>query len=156
MNIAYYELYRMKADRYLLRQKLVAYARAQGIKAAVRAFGCSRKTVRRWLRRYRPGQPGSLAEQSRRPYHCPRQTPPAVEGVVVRLRRQSGFGAERLKMEFDIPCSIGAIKRVIRQHGLVRARKNKSQTKRCLRAVKARWRLFQQLVADTKYLQDIP
>ena len=42
------------------------------------------------------------------------------------------------------------------QHGLVRPRKKKHHTKRCLRLVKAQWRLFQQLVADTKYLQDIP
>jgi len=156
VNIPYYELYRMRVDRYVLRQKIVAQARQQGVKATARAFGCSRNTVRRWVRRYRPGQPSSLAERSRRPHRCPQQTSPAVTGLVVRLRRQTGFGAERLKMEFQIPCSVGAIKRIIRQHGLVRARKNKSQTKRCLRSVKAQWRLFQQLVADTKYLQDIP
>jgi len=156
VKIAYYELYCMKADRYVLRQKLLTHAREHGIKATVRAFGCSRKTVRKWLRRYQPGRPSTLAERSKRPHHCPRQTPHAVEGVVVRLRRQTGFGAERLKMEFHIPCSVGAIKRIVRQRGLVRARKNKSQTKRCLRSVKAQWRLFQQLVADTKYLQDIP
>ena len=37
-----------------------------------------------------------------------------------------------------------------------RPRKKKHHTKRSLRAIKAQWRLFQQLVADTKYLQDIP
>jgi transposase-like protein len=156
VNLAYYELYRMRADRYVLRQKIVAHARQQGVKATARAFGCSRNTVRTWVRRYRPGQPSSLAEHSKRPHHCPQQTSPAVTGLVVRLRRQTGFGAERLKMEFHIRCSVGAIKRIIRQHGLVRARKKKSQTKRCLRSVKAQWRLFRQLVADTKYLQDIP
>lgn len=156
MILPYYELYRMQADRYVLRQKLIAHAREHGVKAAARAFGCSRNTVRRWLRRYRPGQPSSLAERSKRPHHCAHQTPSSVEGVVVQLRRRTGFGAERLKMEFQIHCSVGAIKRIIRQHDLVRPRKKKSQTKRSLRLVKAQWRLFQQLVADTKYLQDIP
>jgi len=146
----------MKADRYLLRQKIVAYARERGLKATARAFGCSRNTVRTWWRRYRPGKPSSLAEHSKRPRHCPHQTASSVEGLVVQLRRRTGFGAERLKMEFQIPCSVGAIKRIIRQRGLVRPRKKKSQTKQSLRLVKARWRLFQQLVADTKYLQDIP
>lgn len=46
-----FELYRMKTDRYLLRQKLVAHARTHGIKATARAFGYSRNTVRKWLRR---------------------------------------------------------------------------------------------------------
>ena len=156
MILPYYELYRMKADRYLLRQKLVAYARQHGVKATARAFGCSRNTVRCWLRRYRPGQSSSLAERCKRPHHCPGQTPGSVEGLVVQLRRRTGFGAERLKMEFQIRCSVGAIKRIIRQHGLVRPRKKKHLTKRSLRLVKAQWRLFQQLVADTKYLQDLP
>jgi transposase len=152
----YFELYRMKADRYWLRQKLVAHARAHGIKATVRTFGCSRNTVRKWLRRYRPGTPRTLVAQSTRPRHCPHQVPASVEGVVVRLRRQTGFGAERLKIEFQIGCGVSAIRRILRTHGLVRPRKKKHHTKRSLRAVKAQWRLFQQLVADTKYLQDIP
>ncbi len=37
----------MKADRYVLRQKVVFLARKEGIKAAVREFGCSRNTVRK-------------------------------------------------------------------------------------------------------------
>lgn len=156
MAFPYFELYRMHADRYLLRQKLVAHARAHGVKATARTFGCSRNTVRKWLRRYQPGKPSSLAEQSKRPHRCPHQVPHHVEGLVVRLRHQTGFGAERLKVEFRIPCSVGAIQRILRTHALVRARKKKHHTKRCLRAVKAQWRLFQQLVADTKYLQDIP
>ncbi len=137
----------MKTDRYFLRQKLVTYARA---------FGCSRNTVRKWFRRYRPSTPHSLLSQSTHPHRCPHKVSHAVEGLVVRLRRQNGFGAERLKREFQIPCGVSAIRRILRSHGLVRLRKRKHQTKRCLRAVKAPWRLFELLVADTKYLQDIP
>jgi transposase len=146
----------MKTDHYWLRQKLLAYARQHGIKDTARCFGCSRNTVRKWLRRYRAGTPSSLLAHSRRPHHCPRQTPPSIEGLVVRLRRQTGFGAERLHVEFRLPCGVNAIRRILRVHGLVRARKKKHTTKRSLRSVKAQWRLFQQLLADTKYLQDIP
>ncbi len=98
----------------------------------------------------------SLAELPKRPHCSPHRTPASVEGLVVRLRRQTGFGAERLKREFQIPCSIGAIKRIVRQHQLTRPRKHKHKTKRSLRAVKQTWRLFQQLVIDTKHLYDIP
>lgn len=156
VHIAYFELYRMKTDHHWLRQKLIAHARQHGIKAAMRAFGCSRNTVRKWCRRYQPGRPSSLTERSKRPHHCPHQTIAAQEGVVVRLRRQTGFGAERLKHEFALRPSVGAIKRMLRQHGLVTPRPKKHTRKKQLRHLKKTWPLFGQLVADTKYLQDIP
>jgi len=146
----------MKTDRHWLHQKLVSHARTHGVKDAARVFGCSRNTVRKWLRRYQPGKPSSLAERSRRPHHCPHQTRSSLAGVVVRLRRQTGFGAERLKMEFALHCSVGAIHRLVRTHGLVQAQPKKHQRKKQLRQFKRTWPLFGQLVADTKYLQDIP
>lgn len=154
--LPYFTLYRMRPDRHFLHQKLVAFARAHGLKATAREFGCSRNTARKWLRRFVPGKPSALAERSRRPHHCPHQTPSSVEGVVVRLRKQTGFGAERLKQEFQINCSVGAIARILRQRQLTRPRKKKPHTKKQLRSVKRTWRLFQQLSTDTKYLQDIP
>ena len=156
VHSTYFELYRMRTDRHWLHQKLVCFARAKGLKAAAREFGCSRNTVRKWLRRYQPGKPSSLAEQSRRPTACPHQISSALEGQIVKLRQQTGFGAERLKQEFALPCSHNAIARIIRQRGLARPRKKKPATKKHLRSVKRHWRLFGQLSTDTKYLQDIP
>jgi transposase-like protein len=146
----------MRTDRHWLHQKLVAFARAHGLKAATREFGCSRNTVRKWLRRHRPGTPSSLAEHSRRPQHSPGRISPGLEGQIVKLRQQTGFGAERLQREFTLPCSHNAIARVLRQHQLVRPRKKKHATKKQLRSVKRHWKLFGQLSTDTKYLQDIP
>jgi len=108
------------------------------------------------LRRYRPGKPSSLQERSRRPYHCPHQISRGLEGQIVKLRSQTGFGAQRLQHEFALPCSHNAIARVVRQHRLIRPRKKKPSTKRQLRSVKRGWKLFSQLSTDTKYLQDIP
>src|SRR5215510_4064271 len=156
VHSTYFELYRMRTDRHFLHQKLVAFAARHGIKAAARAFACSRNTVRKWLRRHIPGKPSALAELSRRPNHCPHQTPSALEGLIVRLRRQTAFGAERLQQEFQLPVSHNAIARIIRRHGLTRPRKKKPATKKQLRQVKRHWKLFGQLSTDTKYLQDIP
>src|SRR5512147_2781552 len=97
VNSTYFELYRMRTDRHWLHQKLIAFARTHGLKAAVREFGCSRNTVRKWLRRYQPGKPSSLNELSRRPQRCPHQIAAGLEGQIVKLRQQTGFGAERLK-----------------------------------------------------------
>ncbi|WCJ58044.1 helix-turn-helix domain-containing protein [Fontisphaera persica] len=156
MHTTYFELYRMRTHRHWLRQKLVAFAKTHGIKAAVREFGCSRNTVRKWLRRHVPGKPSSLQEHSRRPRRSPRRIPSGLEGQIVKLRHQTGFGAERLQREFALPCSHNAIARVLRQHHLLRPRKKKPATKKLLRALKRNWPLFSQLSADTKYLQDIP
>jgi len=156
VHSTYFELYRMRTDRHWLHQKLVAFAANHGLKAAAREFACSRNTVRKWLRRHRPGKPSALAELSRRPKHCPHQTASGLEGVIIRLRRQTGFGAERLQHEFALPCSHNAIARIIRQHALTRPRKKKHVTKKHLRHVKRHWKLFGQLSTDTKYLQDIP
>jgi transposase len=156
MSLTYYEIYRMKGQRFILRQRLVAFARRQGIKAAMREFQCSRATVRKWLRRVQPGKPSTLQELSRRPHGCPHQTPAALERKVIQLKQTTGFGAERLKEEFDLPCSVGAIKRIAKQQGLVAPRKRKHKTKKDLRAVKKEWRLFQQLSIDSKHLYDIP
>jgi transposase-like protein len=146
----------MRTDRHWLHQKLTSFARAKGLKAAAREFGCSRNTVRKWLRRYQPSKPSSLAEQSRRPHRCPHQIASGLEGQIVKLRQQTGFGAERLKHEFALACSHNAIARVLRQHQLTRWRKKKHHTKKQLRSVKRHWKLFSQLSTDTKYLQDIP
>ena len=91
MHSRYFELYRMKADRHWLHQKLVAHARQHGIKAASREFGCDRNTVRKWLRRRQPGKPSSLQELSRRPKHCPHQTPAGLEGQIVKLSGLANF-----------------------------------------------------------------
>ena len=156
VHSTYFELYRMRTDRHWLHQKLVAFARTQGLKAAARQFGCSRNTVRKWLRRHQPGKPSSLQELSRRPQSCPHQIASGLEGQIIKLRRQTGFGAERLQREFALPCSHNAIARVLRQHQLVRPRKKKHVTKKQLRSIKRHWPLFGQLSADTKFLQDIP
>lgn len=156
MHSIYYEIYRMKGDRYKLRQWVVDHARRHGIKAAARKYGCSRNTVRKWLRRYKPGHPATLKGLSRAPHSCPHKTSPELEAKVLRLRQQTGYGAERLWRIFGLPCGQKAIERIIRQRGLVRPRKKKHETKRRLREVKKNWALFQQVCIDTKHLTDLP
>ncbi len=146
----------MRTDPHGLHQKLVASARANGIKAAAREFGCSQNTVRKLLRRYQHDKPSALVEHSRRPKLSPNQISRGLEGQIVQLRHQTGFGAEHRQREFRRPCSPNAIARVFRTHQRVRPRKKKPATKKQLRAVKRHWKLFGQLSVDTKYLQDIP
>lgn len=153
----YWVLVREMKDAYNHRLRLVSFARQHGLKAAARAFQTTRPTVRKWLRRYQQAGPSGLLARSRAPHHQPRQTPTEVEQQVVALRRQlPTFGARRLIREFDLPLSHRALERIWRAHGLIHKRRRKYQRKQDLAAIKATWRLFQQLSADTKDLKDIP
>ncbi len=57
--------------------------------------------------------------------------------------------------EFDLPSSVGAISRILKEKGLTRRKKKKYQKKNDLRAVKAKYKPFERLQMDVKYLTDI-
>ncbi|MDR2674841.1 MAG: helix-turn-helix domain-containing protein, partial [Opitutaceae bacterium] len=65
-------------DLFSLRHELVRYATAHGIRPAMRQFGCSRNTVRLWLRRWQAGDE-SFKNHSRRPHRQPARTPATIE-----------------------------------------------------------------------------
>ena len=152
----YYTMIRIKDHKYNLRLRLVVHARSHGIHAAARYFGCSRNTVRKWLRRYEQGGRSGLRELSRAPHRCPHKTSDKIEKKVLKARKRSGFGGERLVREFNLPCSAGAAKRILRQKKLTRKPRRKHQTKNDLRAVKAKLETFTYFQMDTKPLYDIP
>jgi len=87
------------------------------------AYGVSRKTGYKWLRRYAHSEGlGELEDRSRRPQRSPGQTPKAVEVRVVALRTQYGWGSRKLQRllgEEGTPISRGAIDRILRQRGLI-------------------------------------
>ncbi len=155
--VAYFTMTRSKDHTFDLRVHLVQHALHHGIRAAADTFQTSRNTVRKWLRRFQEhGLPG-LKEESRAPRSCPHQTSNHFEQQVLAQRaRTPGFGARRLKREFGLKPSVGAIARILRQHGLTRRKKRKHQTKRDLREVKARYAPLTYLQMDVKYLNDLP
>lgn len=156
VSIAYCDMIRSQNHKFDLRLRLVRHARTHGIRAAARAFGCARNTVRTWLRRFERGGPSTLVERSRAPKHCPHKTSPVEERRIVAARRKLPCaGPRRLKDLFGLDASQGAIARILRQGGLTRKRRTKRQKKNDLRAVKAHYKAFERLQADTKPLYDI-
>src|SRR5688572_6422539 len=64
---------------------------------ACRAFGISRKTGYKWLRREAAaGSVAVLGDRSRRPAHSPQRTSPAVTRRVGELRALFGWGGAKL------------------------------------------------------------
>jgi len=153
----YYTLMRESKDPRYLRLRLVQQARRLGVKPTARLFGCAANTVRKWRRRF-DGTLASLAEQSRAPHCRPRKLSPQAEAEILKAKRRLPvWGIARLKRDLQLPYSAKAIRRVLKQHDLLRRwRRKKHQTKRCLREVKKAWALWQQVDADTKDLQDLP
>jgi transposase len=144
-------------EKYGVRLAMVKYARTYGIRAAARHYGCSRNTVRTWLRRFQADDRDGLRDRSRRPHSCPHQTSNHQERRVLEIRqRVPCFGAKRLKTEFHLKPSIGAIGRILRQAGETKKPRTKTKKKNDLRAIKSQYRGFERVQADTKPLYDIP
>src|SRR5688572_26183894 len=149
----YYAMIHARDHKYSTRLNLVLHARSHGIHAAARVFGCSRNTVRLWLRRFEQGGRGALQERSRAPRTCPHKTSRAQEKKILAARAMLPCaGPRRLKDLFGLRASQGAIARILRVHGLTRRRRKKRQRKNDLRAIKAAYRPFERLQADTKPL----
>ena len=155
--VEYYTMIRSKNTAFDLRKRMVRSALEIGVKPTARAFGTTPKTVRKWRDRHAKEGPAGLHDRSRRPHTCPHKTSAAdEEAVLAQRRRTPGFGAERLKREFDLSPSVGAISRILRQRGLTRKPKKKHETKRDLREIKKKYKAFSRFKMDVKYLNDIP
>lgn len=82
----------------LLRQSLchrVVHAGLSVVDAA-REAGVSRKTLYKYLKRYKANPLDSLADLSRRPHRSRRRVDDALEERVIQLRDQYGWGARKL------------------------------------------------------------
>ena len=144
-------------NNFGLRRELVIYAQAHGIRAAGRRFGCSRNTVRLWLRRFLQGGNDGLQDHSRCPRRQPRRCSEAAARAAIAARQRAPcFGARRLVEYFELPIGKGAVHRVLRDAGLLRPRPKKHRRKADLRRIKAEHPALRRWQMDTKFLNDIP
>jgi transposase InsO family protein len=88
-----------------------------------REFGISRPTGYLWRRRYeQSGTLTQIGERSRRPHHSPTRTGPRPERRVLALRKQTGWGAKKLRVllaEEEIALPVRTIHRILERNGLV-------------------------------------
>jgi transposase InsO family protein len=70
------------------------------VSEVARDWGISRRTMHRWLLRYEGDGLEGLNNRSHRPAHSPHQTSPAVEAMVLEMRRAHAYwGARRIAFE---------------------------------------------------------
>lgn len=155
--IRYYNMIRQSKNPKYLRYEMVRYAKEYGVKRAARMFNTTPKTVRKWLRRWEPGSMRGLEDLSRAPKNPKRYITEKQRQQVITLKKMlPSFGAKRIKDNFGLTISDKAIRRIWHEEGLLRKKRKKHKTKQNLRALKAEWKLFEQISIDTKDLDDIP
>ena len=66
-----------------------------GIAETARRWHTSRNLVRKWVQRYHRDGAAGLEDRSRRPHHCPTQTPAEIEANVVQAKERTGYGRKR-------------------------------------------------------------
>ena len=148
---------RGKEYSFEFKQDVVFAAQDIGIKPTARKFKVSRNTVRSWLRRFQNNGKRALSDRRKGPKFIPNKMPQDVEDKILSIRKLIPcFGPLRIKYHFNIPYSLNAIQRVIRQHGLTRKRKKVREKRRDMRAVKAKRKSMTHMQMDVKYLTDIP
>lgn len=79
-------------------------------------FGRSRKTLHKWLGRYRENGVEGLAEHSRRPHSSPSRLSPRVVRDILRLRQREGLGPWHIAQRLDL--SPSSVYRTLCRHGL--------------------------------------
>jgi transposase-like protein len=156
--LRYYQLVREKSKmNFNLRYQLVKEGQENGISEASRKFGTTRKTVRKWVRRYEEKGFAGLEEESRAPKTIPHKMKAEDEARVeeVRLQLKCKWGARKLKDRFKLNGGLSAIHRVIKQKGLMKPKRKKHRKRKDLSALKKKLGLCKRNQVDTKDLSDI-
>ena len=79
---------------------LAVIADGRTVSEVAKDWEVHRQTLHRWLARYEGEGLEGLGNRSHRPAHCPHQTPPAVEALVLEMRRAHPYwGARRIAFE---------------------------------------------------------
>ena len=149
-----YDFRRKMAETYLLKKK-------RGERTSFRRigieFGVNKKTVEKWVNRYKKKCLTEMKDKSRSPKRIHNKMSKEEEKRIVKLREETGFGAKRLKREFNLKRSHGAIERVLREYKLINKNKYKKHNKKKnLRAIKEKLKVFEKIQVDIKYINDIP
>ena len=88
----------MTEQRY--KAVLAVIAGGRTVSEVASEWGVCRQTMHRWLARYEGDGLEGLGNRSSRPGRCPHQTPPAVEAMVLEMRRAHAYwGARRIAFE---------------------------------------------------------
>jgi len=140
------ELYKIKQEvkeRELAKMRYQwfrEYKQCRNVKAVCRKFGIHRSRFYYWKKRMDLSSSGKgygyakslrLAAYSRRPYTNPKSYPEEVNGLIIKIRKRTGRGAEHiwfmLRDKYGFYVSVTGVYKVLKREGLIRKRKGKKK-----------------------------
>ena len=152
----YYQLIKDMSNKFNYRLRMVEYALKNDISEAAREYRTTRKTVRKWVNRYKEYGLEGLKDMKKTPKNIPHKLKEVDEKRVIELReRHSSWGAIRLKDRYKLEGGYSAIHRVIRQNGLIKPKRKRWRKRKDLSELKKKMGFFENSQIDTKDLSDI-
>ena len=154
----YYDTVKDCSSPFNTRLRMVQRSFETNICKTAKEYGTTRITVRKWKRAYEVHGTKGLISRSKAPKRIPHKTPKIIEDEILRHRDVlPSWGPIRLKEDFNIPVSTGAIYRILKQSGRIdKKRRKKHDIKKELSKIKMQLRSFQKIQIDVKDLSDIP
>jgi len=135
---------------------MVQYALQNDISKAAREYKTTRKTVRKWMKRYQEEGLEGLKDKKRAPHHIPHKLKPEDEAQIVELREKfPSWGSRRLIGHYQVKGSHGSVNRVIKQNGLIKPKRKRWRKRKDLSDLKKKMKFFENSQIDTKDLSDI-
>jgi transposase len=149
---------RQSKDKKYWRYQMVQEATQNGVKPTARKFKTSPAVVRMWVNRFKQEGYAGLADRSHRPFRSPRETPQDVKEHIISLKAiYKRVGAVQVRTLENLPQAPKTIRKIWKEAGIPsRKRPKKHVTKNNLRGLKKQFKLFEQIMEDTKDLLDIP
>ncbi len=128
-------LKRTRINSDIIRQRLFLLRRAKktGVREACQFFGKNRSYYYYWFKKYENGDWKSLSNSSRKPKRMPRLTEDKKVKSVIRMRRRTNYGKERIHdclKDKGIIVPVSTIGKILDREGLlVKRRTFKTQKK---------------------------
>lgn len=155
VDVKYHEIYQREKDPAWLREKVVIFAQKEGIKKASREFGCSKNTVKLWLKRITEPSNIRFHNKSRIPKVIVQKTHPVLEKQVLEYWEKEHMGSCNLKHQYGLPVSESTVYRILKRNNKINTRKRKYKRSKDLHAIKAKYKCFEVVQVDAKVLNDI-
>lgn len=157
----YNEIYLKDKDKIVgYRYAMMMYLHNSNIAATAEEFNTTRKTVRKWKKRY-DGTLDSLEDHSKRPHNIQNQTHADTLNKIKDFCENQELASKKIVGTYMIDdlklaCSLPTINKYIKLLGYNQKKVSRKERKRNLYELKKRMRAFEKIQVDIKYLDDIP
>lgn len=123
----------VRREFFKLKNKGHSYSQCRRILKATFDFDVCERTLKRWINLLDTGL-WDLKDKSRRPKLIHYKITPAIEQEVIRLRKQTGWGCEKLFSHlYNLGISKISINRILQKQNICRDSKNKGVRKKWVR-----------------------